>query len=108
MEASDSSPGTPAFHPTWTALGHRLAVFVGAGTALFALLRDVSVRFASLRGALAWLAVAALFRAGRALLERATPPEEAPDAVEGAGEREGRGAKEVRGTTGRERMESPA
>lgn len=78
MEASDSSTGAPALHPTWTALGHRLAVTVGAATALIGLLRHVPLRFACLRGALAWLAVIALFRVGRALLERAPLPAEEP------------------------------
>ena len=78
MDPSDSTLGAPALHPTWTALGHRLAVTVGAGTALFGLLRHVPLRFACLRGALAWLAVIALFRVGRALLDWAPLPPEAP------------------------------
>jgi hypothetical protein len=52
------------------ALGRRLAVFAGALTALVALLGDVPVRIACLRGALALVAVLLLARAGRFLLAR--------------------------------------
>ena len=77
MQASDSRRVNVEFLPTWTAFGHRTAVATGAGAALIALLRHVPVHIASLRGALAWLAVVLLFRLGRELLIRtgATNPE---------------------------------
>ena len=70
MEPSDTSPGAPALASTWTALGHRLAATVGAGAALLALVRHVPVGTASLRGALAWLAILSVSRSARALLDR--------------------------------------
>jgi hypothetical protein len=51
-------------------LGRRLAAFAGALTALLALLAHVSVRFACLRGALAFAGALALARAMRFALER--------------------------------------
>jgi len=50
-------------------LGRRLAAFAGALTALVALLAHVSVRFACLRGALAFAGVLALARVARVALE---------------------------------------
>ena len=77
MDPTDSSRGAVSLHPTWKALGHRAAVVAGTGTALVALLGDVPVRVASLRGALVWLVVVVLFRAGGALLERVAAREPA-------------------------------
>ena len=52
-------------HPlaaAWLALGRRLAVAGGALAALFSLFFDTPVWVASLRGALAWLAITAVVR----------------------------------------------
>ena len=59
--------------PLWTALGQRLAVFVGAATALLSLVWDASVQNAGLRGGGAWLALVLLTRMGRWLIERTLP-----------------------------------
>lgn len=81
MDAVDSSSGAVPLPSAWSALGHRLAVIVGAGAALFALVRHVPVRVASLRGAAAWFAVVLVFRVGGRLLERrlARAEEAAPE-----------------------------
>ncbi len=47
----------------WTALGHRLAVVAGAGTALLSLIWHSPVHVACLRGAAAWAAIRVLARA---------------------------------------------
>ncbi len=62
MTESDSSIGEVSLHPTWMALGHRVAVAGGASTALLSLLRDVPLLAACKRGVIAWLATIVLVR----------------------------------------------
>ena len=66
----DDIPSRSLVDDAWTALVHRVAAIVGSLTALVALLCDVPVTSASLRGALAWLAVSILGRATSWLLGR--------------------------------------
>ena len=71
MNDPDSSSGVISLSHAWFALGHRVALIAGAGTALVAVLRHIPVRVASLRGALVWLSVVLVTRVGRALLDGA-------------------------------------
>ena len=87
MKPTDSSVGDVRLRPAWSALGHRIAAVVGAGTALLGLLRHVPVPIATFRGATGWFAVLLLFRAGGALLGRL--------AVRGAGPAAGANEQEV-------------
>ena len=65
----------------WTALGHRLAVVVGAGTALLSLIWHAPVPDACLRGAAAWAAIRALARATQWITARTEPEsDQQPDA----------------------------
>lgn len=57
----------------WTSLGQRLAVALGAATAVVSLLWDTPVRVACLRGGAAWLALLLWTRIGRWLIERTLP-----------------------------------
>lgn len=65
----------------WTALGHRLAVVAGAGTALLSLIWHSPVADACLRGAAAWAAIRVLALATRWLMARTEPEsDQQPDA----------------------------
>ena len=66
----DDNPTTWSIDDAWVAFTHRTAAVVGSLTALVSLLWDTPVTFASLRGALAWLAVALLGRGTSWLLRR--------------------------------------
>ena len=57
MDSLDSSSGALPLRPLWNALARRLAVAAGAGSALIALLNNVPLSRACLRGGLAWLLV---------------------------------------------------
>lgn len=57
----------------WTALGHRLAVVVGAGTALLSLIWHSPVQAACLRGAGAYLAIRFLAGATEWLARKTVP-----------------------------------
>ncbi len=77
--SADNAHGAIRLLDAWQALGHRLAAFAGALTALIALIAHVPVKNASLRGAGAWIAVLLLFRVGRWLspYTAAVPAEDA-------------------------------
>jgi len=68
MSASKRAAIVPPLNRAWEALTHRVAAIVGASTGLISLLWDVPASQASLRGALAWLAVGLLSRATSWLL----------------------------------------
>jgi hypothetical protein len=68
----NGSAGVPLL-ALWTVLVRRLATGIGALTALTALLWHVPLHVASLRGALACLAVLAIGRGAAWLLERTEP-----------------------------------
>ncbi|TDJ68187.1 MAG: hypothetical protein E2O39_13605 [Planctomycetota bacterium] len=57
----------------WTALGHRLAVVTGAGTALLSLIWHSPASDACLRGAVAWAAIRVLARTTQWLTARTEP-----------------------------------
>ncbi|MCP3914782.1 MAG: hypothetical protein GY711_04380 [bacterium] len=79
MEPSDLSIDEVSLHPTWMALGHRVAVAAGASAALISLLGDVPLLVASRRGLFAWLATFALARCFAWLLARTVvPPADEP------------------------------
>lgn len=54
----------------WRALGRQLAVILGAATALYSLFQDVTVLASVTRGALAWLTITLVVRAGAAAAQR--------------------------------------
>ena len=70
MDGRDKATGALLLRDLWTALGHRVAATMGASTALVSLLFDASLQIACLRGALAWLALLLVTRAGGWLLVR--------------------------------------
>jgi len=87
----DIGSGAVPLGRVWTAFGHRAAVVAGALAALTALIQHVPVRFACLRGALAWAAVLLVTRASLWLLQRTSVEEgsteessETPDTQENA------------------------
>ena len=82
---SDTAPGVVPIKSLWIAFGRRAATAAGAITALTSLLSHTPVWVASMRGALAWLAVLALTRVGSWLLER-TRSEQAGAVAEGENE----------------------
>ena len=72
MEQLDSNHEPVSILPLWSALAGRLAVAVGAGTALTSLFFDVPLSRACVRGGLAWLLVRTLAKGVSWLLERTT------------------------------------
>lgn len=62
--------GVPAV-AAWRAFGRQLAGSVGAATALYSLFQDVTVLTSVARGALAWLTIALVVRAGAVAALRA-------------------------------------
>ena len=82
---SDTPPGVVPIKSLWIAFGRRAATAAGAITALTSLLSHTPVWVASMRGALAWLAVIVLSHVGSKLLER-TRPEQARAGAEGENE----------------------
>lgn len=64
----DTQPETQSLAIVWTHVGRRLAAACGALVALFALLNDVNLAMASLRGALCCIAVLAVSKAARTVL----------------------------------------
>ena len=84
MDGRDKATGALHLRDLWTALGHRVAATLGASTALVSLLFDASLRIACLRGALAWLALLLVTRAGGWLLVRTEVSLETADPQSGA------------------------
>lgn len=80
-----SSAMTPAI--VWQVLGRRLAVAAGASTALVSLLVHNTLLTASIRGAIALVAVLLVVRAGRSALSRAAVSAAAGSKKGGAPER---------------------
>jgi hypothetical protein len=75
MVLADRARGAVSLQSAVGALGRQLAAFIGAFVALASLVADAPVSEASLRGAVATLALIGLTRVGEWLSERtATPP----------------------------------
>ena len=62
MKRVDSHMMEFSLESIWRALSSRAAVFVGAATALCALLAGAPAHIASMRGAIAWVGVLAISR----------------------------------------------
>lgn len=79
METVDSSYEDSSLTSVWRALTSRLAVAVGATTALLSLIADTPVWVASLRGVVAWLALVLIAKCFGFAFDEATEsePEEA-------------------------------
>ena len=82
MGTVDSSFEDSSLTSVWRALTSRLAVAVGATTALLSLIANTPVWVASLRGVVAWLALVLIAKCfGFAFDEPADPETEAEEAT---------------------------
>ena len=84
-DLSDITCGDVPIESLWVAFGRRAAAGVGALTALTSLLWHAPLWVASVRGAVAWLAIVLSTQACAWLLARTLPAPEAEAAAEGAG-----------------------
>lgn len=85
MAIAERTRGAVSLQAAVGAFGRRLAAFTGALVALASLIADTPLSVASLRGALATLALIGLTRVAEWLSERTVSPAPASPASEGGG-----------------------